>query len=101
MIKYHRIDISESIDVNKANASGVCIICHYWHFLEGGFKFQLDVYNRCHNVLMMSMNLSNIAISNIHDVDYSCIIKVSEYPQKLKILKVTFLLVHGVPIRLK
>ena len=29
MIKYHRIDISESIDVNKANASGVCIICHY------------------------------------------------------------------------
>ena len=50
---------------------------------------------------MMSMNLSNIAISNIHDVDYSCIIKVSEYPNKLKILKATFLLVHGVPIRLK
>ena len=23
---------------------------------------------------MMSMNLSNIAVSNIHDVDYSCII---------------------------
>ena len=29
------------------------------------------------------------------------VIKVSEYPQKLKILKTTFFLVHNVPIRLK
>ena len=29
MIKYDRIDFSENIDVNKANASEVCIICHY------------------------------------------------------------------------
>ena len=27
----------------------------------------------CHDVLMMSMNISNIAILNIHGVDYYCI----------------------------
>ena len=31
-------------------------------FLDKGFKFQHFVYNDCHNVLMMSMNLGNIAI---------------------------------------
>ena len=29
--------------------------------IDEGFKFQLDVCNRCHDVLMMSMALSNIA----------------------------------------
>ena len=29
----------------------------------------------CHDVLMMSMNLSNIAILNINSADYCCIIK--------------------------
>ena len=36
--------------------------------------FQANVYNGCSDVLMMSMSLSNIAILNIHDVDYCCII---------------------------
>ena len=32
MLEYHRIDISEGIDVNKTNASKECGICHlrYW-----------------------------------------------------------------------
>ena len=34
-------------------------------FLDKGFKFQPDVCNRCHDVLMMSLDLSNIAILNI------------------------------------
>ena len=32
MIHYDRIDVSESIDVNKRNASEDCIICHYLYF---------------------------------------------------------------------
>ena len=30
------------------------------------------ICNGCHDALMISMNLSNIAILNIHDADYRC-----------------------------
>ena len=43
-------------------------------FLDKGFKFQPDVCNDFHNVLMMSMNLSDIASLNMHGTDYCCII---------------------------
>ena len=64
------IEVSEGIDVNKTSASKECIICHYWYFLDKGIKLQLEVCNGCHNVLMMSMNINDIAILNIHAVDY-------------------------------
>ena len=35
---------------------------------------QPNVCNRCHDLLIMSMNLSNIAILNIKGSDYCCII---------------------------
>ena len=41
---------------------------------DEGFQFQLDVCNLCRDVLMMSMNLSDIASLNIHDADNCCII---------------------------
>ena len=64
---------------------------HYCYFLDNGLKFQADVsnkchdvlmmpmnltdvYNKCHDVLMMPMNLSDIAILNIHSADYHYII---------------------------
>ena len=31
MLEYDRIDISECIDVNKANLSKECELCHYWY----------------------------------------------------------------------
>ena len=74
MLYYDRIDVSEWIDVIKANASKGCDICHYWYFLNKGFKFQTYVCNKFHNFLMMSMNLNDIAISNIKGSDYCCII---------------------------
>ena len=43
-------------------------------FLNKGFKFQPNLCNRCQDLLMMSMNLSDIAISNIKSADYRCII---------------------------
>ena len=49
-------------------------ICHYWYFLNKGFKFQPYVCNRCHDLLIMSMNLSNIFILKIKSADYYCII---------------------------
>ena len=65
MLYYDRIDASEGIDINKTSASEECNVCHYWYFLNYGFKFQPNVCNRCHDLLMMSMNLSDIAILNI------------------------------------
>ena len=70
MIYYDRIDIPEGIDVNKTSESKECDIWHYWYFLNKGFKFQTYVSNRCHDSLMMSMNLSDIAILNIESSDY-------------------------------
>ena len=64
------IEVSEGIDVNKTSASKECIICHYWYFLDKGINLQLEVCNGWHNVLMMSMNINDIAILNIHAVDY-------------------------------
>ena len=74
MIYYDRIDVSEGIDVNKTRESKECDICHHWYFLNKGFKFQPNACNICHDLLMMSMNLSNIAILNIKSADYRCII---------------------------
>ena len=66
MLYYDRTDISEEIDINKASASKECDICHYCYFLNKGFQFQPYVCNGCHELLMMSMNLSDIAILKIN-----------------------------------
>ena len=62
---YSRID-----DINKTSASKECDICHYWYFLNKGFKFQPYVCNRFHDLLIMSMNLSNFDILNIKGCNY-------------------------------
>ena len=74
MLYYDRIDVSEGVYVNKTVASNNCIICCCQHFFEKGFKFQPNVCNGCHDVLMMSMNLNDTAILNIHNFDYRCIV---------------------------
>ena len=84
MLHYDRIDVSEGIDVNTTSASNESIICHYWYFLDKEFKFQASVRNGWPDVLMMSTNLSSIAISNIHDVDYRCVIIILLELSKMK-----------------
>ena len=74
MLYFERIDVSEGIDVNKTSESKECDICHYWYFLNKQFRFQPNVWNGCHDLLMTSMNLSNIVILNIKGADYCCII---------------------------
>ena len=74
MIYYNRIDVSAGIDVNKTSESKECDICHFWYFLNKGFKFQTQLCNRYHDLLMISINLSDIAISNTKIADFRCII---------------------------
>ena len=76
MLYYDRIDVSEGIDGNKTNASKECDFCHYWSFSNYSFKFQPNVCIRCHDLLLKSINLSDIAISNIKGSDYCRIISL-------------------------
>ena len=73
MLYYDRINISEGIDPTKTNKSVECMICHYFFFIHG-FKFQDYVCNGCHDLTMLSVNISNIATTTVKNVDYRCII---------------------------
>ena len=50
------------------------------------FKFQPNVCNRCHDLLMMSMKLNNIAILNIKDSDYFCIIGLISISEAINLM---------------
>ena len=52
MLQYERIDTSEGIDTNKTNASKECMLCCYWYFQNIGYKFESNVCNKCHDILM-------------------------------------------------
>ena len=69
MLYFDRNGVSEGIDVNKTSKSKRCGIRH---FLDKGFQFQPNVCNGCHDLLMMSMNLSDTAILNIKRSDHRC-----------------------------
>ena len=62
MLYYDRIDVFERIDINKTSASKECDISHYLNFLNYSFMFQSIVCNRYRDMLMMSMNINDIAI---------------------------------------
>ena len=68
MLYYDRIDISEEIDLAKSKNIKECMIYHYW-YLNHGFNFQDYVCNGCHNLTMMCLNISNIAIITVKNVD--------------------------------
>ena len=87
MIYYDRIEISKGTDVNKGSKSKECNICHYWYFSNEGFKFQENVCNRCHNLLMMSIKLSDIAVLNIKRADYCCIISGISQSEAMKLMQ--------------
>ena len=76
MLYFDRISVFEGINVNKTSGSKECDIWHYLYFLNYSFKFQPNFCNRCHDLLKMSMNLSDIAILNIKGSDYRCIISL-------------------------
>ena len=70
MLEYDRINISEGIDINKANASKDCDICHYWYFLAKNFTYEHYLCNGCHDLMQKAMNFNNVAIVSIKGNDY-------------------------------
>ena len=61
MLYFNKIDVYEGIDINKTNESKESDFCLYWYFLSKRFKFQVNVCNGCHDLLLMSLSLSDIA----------------------------------------
>ena len=59
MLYYDRTDISEGIDSAKCNNSKECMIYHYWSFSHG-FEFQDSLSNGCHDINMLSVDISYI-----------------------------------------
>ena len=53
--------------------------------------FQQYVCNRNHDVLIMSMVLNYIAILNVHDADYRCIISRISKSELVDLLKKAYL----------
>ena len=60
ILYFDRTGVSEGIDINKTSASRECDICLYWYFLNKWFIFQPNVCNGCHDVLIMSVNLTTL-----------------------------------------
>ena len=84
---FDRINVSEGIDINKAGALKECDICHSWYFLNYSFKFQPNVCNRCYDLLMMFMNLSDISILNIKGSGYCYIISLISKNETIKLMQ--------------
>ena len=72
MLYYKKIDTSEGIDPTKSNRSKEWMICYYW-FFNHGFKLQDSVYNGCHDLTTLCLNISDIAVIIDKNVDCCCI----------------------------
>ena len=57
MLYYYRISVSKEISINKTSASKECDVFQY-RVRGKEFKFYPDVFNVCHDVLIIPMNLS-------------------------------------------
>ena len=67
MLYFGRIGISKGVDVATE-----CVICHYW-FFNLGLEFQSHLCNGCHDLTLLCLNLSDVAIITVKGVDYCCI----------------------------
>ena len=74
MLLYDRTDIREGTDPTKSNTSRECMICHYLLF-DFWFQFQYSVCNGCHDLSMLCLNITNIAIITVKKFGYHCIIR--------------------------
>ena len=57
-------------------------------FLEFAFQFQKNISSRCHDLLMMSMNLGDIAIFNIKGSDYRYIISLISKNEPINLMQI-------------
>ena len=79
MLHGDRIDKIERTDPTKRNRSKECMISHYW-FYKHGFKFQDSTCHDYHDLTLLSVNISHIAIITVQNVEHRSIIdNISKY----------------------
>ena len=71
MLEYDRIDVSEKIDINKANASKECKICHYQYFKYIDFKYEPNIGNGCHGLMQKAISFNDVAIVYVKGIAYT------------------------------
>ena len=54
MLKYDKIDITGSIDLDKTNKSRECMFCHYWYYLNKNFSCGPFTCVSCPNMVQIS-----------------------------------------------
>ena len=60
MLEYDKIDINESIAINKNKlVSKECIICNYWYFFNINFNYQRYVCDGCHDMSLKTSSMHN------------------------------------------
>ena len=47
-----------------------CDICHYWYFLDKGFKYEPYLCNGCRDLMQKAMNINDVAIASVKGNDY-------------------------------
>ena len=70
------------------------MICHF-SFFNHGFKLHDYVYNGCHDLSMLCLNISDIAIIAVKNVDYCCIMYNIGKSEAINLLKNSVLEDHG------
>ena len=79
MLEYHRIDISEGVDVNKTNLLKECDICNYWYFKNIGFKHEPYLCNGCYDLMEKAMSFSSVALvyvkGSAYKIHFGCMSK--------------------------
>ena len=78
--------LKESILIKQVHQKSVMFVT-IGIFFYCCFKFQPNVCNRCHDLLMMSVNLSDITILKIKGYEYCCIISLISKNETIKLLQ--------------
>ena len=70
MLEYDRIDISESIDINKCEeTSRECSLCKLYYFIDKNFKYGPYLCDGCYDMSMKAASMQNLTIIN-HNGNY-------------------------------
>ena len=80
--------------ITKSNNRKEYTIYQY-QFFNHGFKFQDSVCNGYHNLTMLCLNISDIAIITFKDVDYRCIAHDISKSEAIRLLENSVLYDRG------
>ena len=84
-MQFEKMIDNEGIDHNEnSNTSIFCDVFKFSCFVNKNLIYEDYAYNECHNLLMMAFLLDNIAVLNVGNVFYSCILMSIRKDESLK-----------------